>query len=63
MNKITFLINENVLGLDRYLDTLGIHFIKIGDPNAPQKGSDDPAVAKYAHDNNLVVVTNDENFL
>jgi len=63
MNKITFLIDENVLGIDRYLDTLDINFIKIGDLNAPQKGSDDPTVAKYAHDNNLVVVTNDENLV
>lgn len=63
MNKITFLIDENVLGIDRYLDTLDIHFIKIGDPNAPHKGSDDPTVAKYAHDNNLVIVTNDENLV
>jgi uncharacterized protein YacL len=63
MNKITFLIDENVLGIDRYLDTIDIHFIKIGNPNAPPKGSDDPTVAKYAHDNNLVVVTNDENLV
>ena len=63
MNKITFLIDENVLGIDRYLDTHDIHFIKIGDLNAPKKGSDDSVVAKYAHDNNLVVVTNDENLV
>lgn len=63
MKKITFLIDENVLGIDRYLDTLDIPFIKIGDLGAPDKGSDDPTVAKYAHDNNLVVVTNDENLV
>jgi len=63
MSKIAFLIDENVLGIDRYRDTYDIHFIKVGDPDAPAKGSDDPAVAKYAHDNNLVVVTNDENLV
>lgn len=61
MSDIEFLIDENVLGLDRYLSSLDIRFKKVGDPDCPQKGSDDPVVAKFAHKNGLVVITNDDN--
>lgn len=63
MSKIEFLIHENVLGLDRYLDTLDIKYRKIGDSDCPEKGSKDPIVAKFADKNNLVVITNDDNLL
>jgi len=61
MSSIEFLIDENVLGLDRYLLSLDIKFKKIGDLNCPKKGSDDPTVAKFAKKNNLVIITNDDN--
>ena len=61
MSDIKFLIDENVLGLDRYLLSLDIKFQKIGDPDCPPKGSDDPTVAKFASNNKLVVITSDEN--
>lgn len=61
MPNIEFLIDENVLGLDRYLLSLDIKFKKIGDPDCPPKGSDDPTVAKFAHKNKLVMITNDDN--
>ena len=61
MSDIEFLIDENVLGLDRYLSSLDIKFKKIGDPNCPPKASEDPTVAKFAQKNKLVVITNDEN--
>lgn len=48
------------MGLDRYLLSLDIKFKKIGDPDCPPKGSDDPTVAKFAHKNKLVMITNDE---
>ena len=60
MSDIKFLIDENVLGIDRYLDGYYIKYIKIGDPDCPKKGSKDSIVAKFAHDNNLVVITNDD---
>ncbi len=60
MSDIEFLIDENVLGLDRYLSTFGLKFRKIGDKNCPPLKSDDPTVAKFAHKENLVVVTNDD---
>jgi len=56
-----FLLDENVLGLDRYLDTFELKYRKIGDPECPKKGSDDPTVAKFAHKEKLVVVTSDDN--
>jgi len=61
MPNIEFLIDENILGLDRYLLSLDIKFKKIGDPDCPPKGSDDPTVAKFAHKNKLVMITNDDN--
>ena len=56
---IEFLLDENVLGLDRYLDG-NVKFKKIGDAGCPPKEASDPQVAKFAMDNKLVVVTNDE---
>ncbi|MDE1863004.1 MAG: hypothetical protein KGI33_08840 [Thaumarchaeota archaeon] len=61
MSDIEFLIDENVLGLDRYLSSLDIRFKKVGEPGCPAKGSDDPTVAKFSHKHGLVVVTNDDN--
>jgi len=60
LSNIEFLIDENILGLDRYLDTFDIKFRKVGDVNCPPLGSDDPTVAKFAHKEELVVVTNDD---
>ena len=60
MSDIEFLIDENVLGLNRHLDTLNIKYRKIGDPNCPEKGSSDPDVAKFAKEKDLVIVTNDD---
>lgn len=60
MSDIEFLIDENVLGLARYLDTFDIKYRKIGDENCPTLKSDDPTVAKFAHKENLVVLTNDD---
>ena len=39
MSDIEFLIDENVLGIDRYLDGYEIKYRKIGDPDCPEKGS------------------------
>jgi len=58
--SIQFLIDENVLGIDRYLESMGIQFKKVGDSGCPKLGSDDPTVAKFAKENNFVVVTNDD---
>jgi len=60
LSNIEFLIDENVLGLDRYLDTFNIKYRKVGDPNCPEKESDDPIVAKFAKEENLVILTNDD---
>lgn len=60
MSDIEFLIDENVLGLNRHLDTLNIKYKKIGDPDCPIKGSSDPDVAKFAKENRLVIITNDD---
>ena len=54
-----FLLDENILGLDRYLKN-HVTFRKVGDNNCPSKESDDPDVVKYAKEHNLVIVTNDE---
>lgn len=60
MSNTKYLIDENVLGLARYLDTYNIKYRKVGDENCPELGSDDPIVAKFADKENLVVLTNDD---
>ena len=59
-SDIEFLIDENILGIDRYLKSFDIKFRSIGDSDCPPRGSDDPTVAKFAQKHNLVVVTNDD---
>jgi len=61
LSDIEFLIDENVLGLDRYLKTFDIKHRSVGNPDCPKLGSDDAEVAKFAKEENLVVLTNDEN--
>jgi len=60
LSDIEFLIDENVLGLARYLDTLEIKYRKVGDKECPPLRSDDPTVAKFAKKETLVVVTSDD---
>ena len=60
MSDMEFLIDENVLGLARFLDTYDIKYRKIGDENCPKLGSDDSVVAKFADKENLVVLTRDD---
>lgn len=61
MSDLVFLIDENVLGIDRHLASFDLKFKKVGDPDCPAKESDDPTVAKFAKKNNLVIITNDDN--
>lgn len=56
-----FLLDENVLGLGRYLDIFELKYRKIGDKNCIPLKSSDSEVAKFADKENLVVVTNDDN--
>ena len=44
MSDTEFLVDENVLGLARYLDTFDIKYRKVGDENCPPLKSDDPTV-------------------
>jgi len=59
---VEFLIDENLLGIDRYLEG-HVKYTKVGDDERLPLGSSDPDVAKFAKDNNLVIVTNDGNLL
>lgn len=59
-SDIEFMIDENILGIDRYLKSFDIKFRSVGDPDCPPRGSDDPIVAKFAKEHGLVVVTNDD---
>ena len=61
LSDIEFLIDENVLGLARYLKTFDLKHRSVGDPDCPKKGSADDEVAKFAKKENLVVLTNDDN--
>ena len=61
MSDVEFLIDENITGLDRYLEGHDIKFRKVGDSISPELGTPDPLVAKFAKNNNLVVITMDNN--
>jgi predicted nuclease of predicted toxin-antitoxin system len=61
MSDILFLIDENVLGLDRYLKAFELKFKKVGDQDCPPTGSDDPTVSKFAKNNGYVIITSDDN--
>jgi len=59
---VEFLIDEHLLGIDRYLEG-HVKFIRVGDDERLPLGSTDSKVAKFAKDNNLVIVTNDSKLL
>jgi len=57
---ITLLIDEDSLGVDRYLGELDVKIIKVGEIPELPLGTDDSIVAKFAKDNNCTVVTRDD---
>ena len=58
---IEFLLDENILGLDKYLPSLKIH--KIGDSGYPPKSSKDESILDFAQENNLIIITCDRRFV
>jgi len=56
----TLLIDEDSLGVVRYLSEIDTKIIKVGDIPELPKGTDDPIVAKYAKENNCIIVTRDD---
>jgi len=59
---VKFLIDEHLLGIDRYLEG-HVDFFRVGDDKRLPLGSSDPNVAKFAKDNNMIIVTNDGKLL
>jgi len=57
---ITLLIDEDSLGVDRFLGELDAKIIKVGDIPELPLGTDDSVVAKFAKENHCVVVTGDD---
>ena len=56
---VKFLIDEQLFGIDRYLEG-HVKFIRVGDDEERLPlGSSDPKVAQFAKDNDLIIVTND----
>lgn len=58
MKDIEFLLDENVLGLARFLENR-VKYRKVGDNGCPAKEAKDPEVVKFARENRLVIVTKD----
>ena len=59
----TLLIDEDSLGVDRYLSELDAKIIKVGSIPKLPKETTDPIVAKYAKANNCIVITRDDNMV
>ena len=55
---VEFLLDENVLGLDRFLKHR-VNYRMVGDVDCPAKEADDPEIVKFARENGLVIVTKD----
>lgn len=58
MDDVEFLLDANVLGLDRFLEN-SVKYRKVGDEMCPPKSATDPEIVKFARTNNLVIVTKD----
>ena len=58
MADVEFLLDENVLGLARFLE-YRVRYRKVGDVGCPTKEAADPEIVKFAKENNLIVVTKD----
>ena len=58
MSSIEFLLDENVLGLARFLENR-VKYRKVGDNGCPAKEAEDPEIVKFAIENNLIIVTKD----
>ena len=59
MDEVEFLIDENILGIDRYLANK-VKYKKVGDVGCPALETSDANVANFAQTNNMIIVTNDE---
>ena len=59
-HMVEFLIDENVLGVSRYLGAFKIKYRKVGVGSCPDLRSDDSTVAEFALKENLVILTNDD---
>lgn len=57
---ITLLIDEDSLGVDRFLGDLDAKIIKVGDIPKLPLGTPDPVVAKYTKKNNYIIITRDD---
>jgi predicted nuclease of predicted toxin-antitoxin system len=53
-----FLLDENVLGLARFLENR-VKYRKVGDSGCPAKEAGDPEIVQFAKENDLIIVTKD----
>ena len=53
-----FLLDENALGLDRFLEN-HVKYRKVGGDGCPALKTKDPEIVKFAKENNLIIVTKD----
>ena len=58
MKEVEFLLDENALGLARFLENR-VRYRKVGDKECPIKEAEDPEVVKFAKEKKLVIVTKD----
>ena len=61
--KLNFLIDEDSLGVERYIATMNVNIKKVGSVDELPYGVADEIVAQYAKEYNCVVITQDENLV
>jgi len=61
--KLNFLIDEDSLGVERYIATMNVNIKKVGSVDELPYGVADEIVAQYAKEYNYVVITQDENLV
>lgn len=57
-----FLLDENALGLARFLENR-VKYRKVGDEGCPKKEAEDPEIVRFARENSLIIVTKDQKMI
>ncbi len=55
---VEFLLDENVLGLARFLED-SVKYRSVGGNGCPEREAEDQVIVQFAHKNDLIIITKD----